>query len=446
MSITHLKKALNLFSSTTSTLQSVKRNINDNIYQGLGITQALFIFIITSCWIGIMFPENGFSPIDRIYSLLHNATRDEISSPETSDTILDYILWLAGTILSIHIGNRMGKLAWGTHCLIRTRCRSHHTMDLPLTSQQHERVRNSLLPLIHRHGSPTDQHTLKKKVDDMREWVNSALLFYTAQKHYDKKQGKIESARNWWAIKKRFRKDFNAISLYQHLHKLHDNLQQQKDILTRITHSISNLSFNNTDATQDNLIDLITEALQHFERNTNLVITPHKPHQADITYRAINNLLNKLIHKKASIKDTAKQLNAILKRETNTLTEKQNNIPLGPLWLQNALSYTMSDYYQKQAKQLTLRHINVIASILCHINSNHIPVLLSELTKLFSSQTEHQILNIKGEQGSFISERGLSPEHRINSRNSLLEMDSVNITIDQSQGSIDDNQSRRNTL
>lgn len=417
MSLNQCKNALNIFSSTTSTLQAVRRNLYDDIYRGLGVTQASSIFLLTASWLGFMFPQNGIRPVETAYFLLHNATRKEINSPNVSDSILDYVLWLAGALMTIHIGARLGQFVWATYCLLRTGCRSHHTMDLPLPREKRDHIRNSMITQMNENNL-----LLSEKVKTIEKWILRALLFMSSQKALDKKRGKIEQADRWWALKKRFRSNGDGMTLYHQLHCFAEELQHRRLQLETITASAESLKSSLDSVTEENLMSLIRDTLEHFKLNTKLSTSPQPLHKSDVTFKAINIICNKVINKKINADEALRALLNILNQEIQNLKQEHARVPLGPNWMQTSLSNSLQPYY----KAFALKRIKTCSSQLARAikqqPESQQEQLLQDYTQELTRQTRAQI-NQSPIHTPLSTSREFSPIPRNSSEIELLDLE-----------------------
>ena len=183
MSLAKLKQALNIFGGTVDVIRGVGQNASDDVYCGLGYTQAICMVMLTTAWLVVMFPELGLSPIGDAYAALYNVTKKELNDSALSHGIVNYLLWGAGAILSVRLGARLGQMVWGIHCLLRTCCRSSHTMDLPLRQSERDRVIDNLGPAFAPAPELDVNHVGRKRVlqrrNDVIRWVHQVLLFFS---------------------------------------------------------------------------------------------------------------------------------------------------------------------------------------------------------------------------------------------------------------------------
>ena len=222
-------------------------HVRDPIYRYLGYAQLSAMFI-TVCALGVVtVPMESNTAVYWMYQKMDDAFTAQYPAQGGGVAVLNYLVWTMLCVLSGSlIGKKIGSGVWATYCLMRTGCRSRHTMDLPLGKVSLERVTQTLL----RDSLSSDPGHYAmllnpEKVKEIKDWLQQVNLFFTAKRIRDIKRGKIQAAESWWLVKKQFYTTYKIETLagkllhYENLlrgnlHRLRNHLvelQQYQDLI-----------------------------------------------------------------------------------------------------------------------------------------------------------------------------------------------------------------------
>lgn len=375
MSIAKLKQAVNIFGGTVDVMRGVGQNISDNVYCGLGYTQAVCMVMLTTAWLIVMFPELGLNPMNEVYSAMYNLTKKELNNANLSHGFINYLLWGLGTIVSIRVGERIGRMIWGLYCLCQTGCRSSRPMDFPLSSNERDRVVHYMLPAFAQNPELDVNMVGVKKVNQKRaqiiHWIHQVLLFYTDKYQNDKRKGKYQTAQLWWDEKKEFRKSMKAISLYQRVIQYYQLLERRKQFVVRKKNLLQAFFQQEASISKADVASVLNDILKYFQES--VLVRHQRRYRQNIfqDVKKLRKLINQVtfeIQDTTSLKNKIKYVMQLLEKVYQRLSQQQAKVPLGPVWLQSMMNYSMPDFYQAHALRLTAQAADKVAIDLSHLS------------------------------------------------------------------------------
>jgi hypothetical protein len=215
-------------------------HVRDPVYRFLGYTQVGAMIVGVCALAFVTIPLKQSSSVYWAYQKMDDALANQYQARGIGVDVLNYVVWLLVSVLcGSFVGKKIGSGLWASYCLLRTRCQSRHTMDLPLSQLSLQRVtkyllRNSL------ECDPNDYAMLLNpvKIKEMKQWLHQVNLFFTAKRLRDLQRGKVQAAESWWLVKKRFYNDYKvdilAAKLMQYENdlrvKLHRLRQHMRDL------------------------------------------------------------------------------------------------------------------------------------------------------------------------------------------------------------------------
>ena len=375
MSLAKLKQAVNIFGGTIDVIRGVGQNISDNVYCGLGYTQAVSMLTLTTAWLILMFPELGLNPMRVVYDTMYNITKKELNNSSLSHGFINYLLWGLGTIVTIRIGERVGRILWGLYCLCQTGCRSSRPMDFPLSANERDRVIHHMLPAFAQNPELDVNMVGVKKVKQKREqvihWVHQVLLFYTDKYQNDKRKGKYQTAQLWWDEKKAFRKSLKAISLYQRMIHYYQLLEKRKQFVITKKNLLTHCLQQGHVVSKHDVVRALNDTLKYFQDS---VLVRHQRRYKQHIFQDVKKLrkvINQVtfeVQDAASLSNKIREIIRLLEKVYRRLNQQQTKVPLGPVWLQSIMNYSMPDFYRGHALQITAQAADKVAMDLSHLS------------------------------------------------------------------------------
>ncbi len=359
--------------------QLVYDHISDPIYNRLGYTQAVGMLITVSSLLALLIPIESNRPVYNAYAALDKLASNQYGSHAVGLNILNYVVWaISSVMLGSFIGRQIGSGIWALYCKIGTKCQSHHTMDLILSENNKNKVIKNLIFTVFESGRESyGELLIPEQKKELTRWIQDVNIFFTKKRQRDLKRGKVQSAEEWWIVKKKFYQDFKPQTLLDKLEDYNDKLQAnitkvQSNYNILINRIIPSAQQNKQNYLVDkmNYIKLLLNIINDFDTSVGM---RHQRRSSQSIYqnkKSLNSLFDDVEKNQQSqteLLTSMQQASKVMQKVLSRLQLNIAEIPTTPDWLSNLLSYDLNHRYQIQCKRELSSYIKKIISCQKHL-------------------------------------------------------------------------------
>jgi hypothetical protein len=343
--------------------QVVYENVSDPIYKRLGYTQIFTMLLTIPALWTLLIPIPSNQPTYQAYEAFDKFIANEYGNPSIEVNIINHLLCaISSFLIGSFIGRKIGSGVWALYCLMRTKCQSHHTMDIALSNNNNNQVVKNLMFTVFESGRESYGeliNTAQKK--ELALWIQKVNIFFTKKRQRDLKRGKVQSAEEWWIIKKKFYQDFKPEALIDKLNEYTDkiqlNINKTKANYDHLVNHIMPTTQQNKQSYQGDKVHYIKWLLGVIRDFDSSIGMRHQRRSSQSIYKNKKSLNCLFDAVEKNQQHQAELLESMAKAETimqNVISRLQLNlaeIPKTPDWLNHLISYDLEKKYQTQCEK-----------------------------------------------------------------------------------------------